>query len=613
MLDRRTLIAAATSATVLAALPALARTRQATTSSAEGERLNAIYERFYESLLDADPEFCTSLGLDKGERAAAKSRLTDRTSAGIQRQHDLYRKGLRDLKTIDTSKLSGMDLVNYETFRGPWETFVNAYDTFSYGLHGWPEPHPVTQLSGIYRSIPDFLVNQHGIATANDADAYLARCTAFAVELNHETERMKADHASGVIPPDFVIGRTLELYDKVSAPAPEANVLTSNLVSKTAANKIPGEWADRCATIVRDEIYPAMQRQIAELNKAHPRATHDAGVWRLPQGAAYYTYALRFATTTGMDAAEIHKLGLDRMAELTARADSILKAEEMTRGSVAERLRALGKDPRFIYPNTDAGKAKLIDELNLQIVEMQRRLPEVFGRLPRAKVEIRRVPPEIEAGATGGYYQLPALDGSRPGAYYINLRDTTETPRWTLPTLTYHEATPGHHHQIALAQEATGIPRLRRLPTYSVYTEGWALYAEQLADEIGAYKNDTFARLGYLQSHMFRAARLVVDTGLHHFRWSRERAIQYMNEALGTPEGSNVTEVERYCVWPGQATSYMVGQSRWVAIREKARAALGDSFDIRAFHDIALSAGAMPISVLEGMIDRWLTGQRRSS
>ena len=613
MLDRRTLIAVATSATALAALPALARTRQATASGAEGERLNAIYERFYESLLDADPEFCTSLGLDKGEHAAAKSRLTDRTSAAIERQHDLYRKGLRDLKTIDTSKLSGMDLVNYETFRGPWETFVNAYDTFGYGLHSWPEPHPVTQLSGIYRSIPDFLVNQHGIATADDADAYLARCTAFSAELNHETERMKADHASGVIPPDFVINRTLELYDKVSAPAPEANVLTSNLVSKAAASNITGEWADRCAAIVRDEIYPAMQRQIAELHKAHPRATHDAGVWRLPQGAAYYTYALRFATTTGMEAAEIHKLGLDRMAELTARADSILKAEGMTRGRVAERLRALGKDPRFIYPNTDAGKTKLIAELNLQIVEMQRRLPEVFGRLPRAKVEIRRVPPEIEAGATGGYYQLPALDGSRPGAYYINLRDTAETPRWTLPTLTYHEATPGHHHQIALAQEATGIPRLRRLPTYSVYTEGWALYAEQLADEIGAYKNDPFGRLGYLQSCMFRAARLVVDTGLHHLRWSRERAIQFMNEALGTPQRSNVTEVERYCVWPGQATSYMVGQSRWMTIREKAQAALGDSFDVRAFHDIALSAGAMPISVLEGMIDRWLAGQRRSS
>jgi len=299
------------------------------------------------------------------------------------------------------------------------------------------------------------------------------------------------------------------------------------------------------------------------------------------------------------------------MAELTARADAIFREQGMTGGTVAERLRALGEDKRFIYPNTDAGKTELIAKLNEQIEEMQRRLPEMFGRLPKAKVEIRRVPAEIEDGAAGGYYQIPALDGSRPGAYYINLRDTAENPSWTLPTLTYHEATPGHHHQIALAQEATGIPRLRRLPVYSVYTEGWGLYAEQLADEMGVYDGDLFGRLGYLQSYMFRAARLVIDTGLHHYRWSREKAISYMNEALGTPEPSNVTEVERYCVWPGQATSYMVGQTRWVATRERARAALGDKFDIRAFHDTALAAGAMPIDVLGSMIDALGGGDKR--
>jgi uncharacterized protein (DUF885 family) len=610
MPDRRSLILAATSALALAGLPAAARARQSSPGNPEGERVTAIYERFYDQLLDFDPEFCTSMGLDKGERASAKSRLKDRSAAGIQRQHDMYREALTELRAIDAGKLTGMDLINYETFRGPWETFVDAYDTFKYGLHGWPEPHPVTQLSGIYRSMPDFLVNQHGIATTGDAEAYLTRCEAFAIELDNETDRMKVDHAGGIIPPDFVIDRTLGLYARVAGPAPEANGLVTNLTAKTTAKQIAGAWGERCAAIVRDKIYPAMQRQIAELTAVRPRATSDAGVWRLPQGAAYYDYALRFATTTDMGPEEIHALGLERMADLTARADAILKAEGLTQGTVAERLRALGKDPRFIYPNTDEGKATLIAELNSQIIEMQRRLPEMFTRMPRALVEIRRVPPEIEDGAPGGNYQPPALDGSRPGAYYINLRDTAETPRWALPTLTYHEATPGHHHQIALAQEATGIPRLRRLPTYSVYSEGWGLYAEQLADEMGAYETDPFGRLGYLQSYMFRAARLVVDTGLHHLRWSREQAVRYMNEALGTPEASNLTEVERYCVWPGQATSYMVGQSRWVATREKARAALGDRFDIRNFHDTALSAGAMPISVLETMMERWTEAQR---
>ncbi|NIJ37077.1 uncharacterized protein (DUF885 family) [Sphingopyxis panaciterrae] len=603
MLDRRTLLATLAATSALAGIKSPARAMLAGTSGGEGAKLTALYERIYDMMVDQDPEFATALGLDKGDRAAAKSKLADRSPAGIEQGHDLYRTGLAELKKIDVSKLSGMDLVNYETFRGPWEDYVKAYDSFTYGLHSWPEPHPVTQLSGSYRSIPDFLINQHSIAGSADAEAYLARCADFAVQLDNETGRIKADHAAGILPPDFVIDRTLVQFASIMAPAAAANALTTNIQAKT--KDIAGDWAARCAAIVERKIYPAMQRQAAELKAVRPRATHDAGVWRLPKGDEYYAYALRYATTTGMSAEEVHKLGLDRMAELTSRADAIFKAQGMTKGSVAERLRALGKDPRFLYPNTDAGKAELIAKLNEQVQEVQRRLPEAFGRLPKAKVDIRRVPPDIEAGATGGYYQMPAPDGSRPGAYYINLRDTAENPSWTLPTLTYHEASPGHHHKIALAQEATGIPRLRRLPAYSVYTEGWGLYAEQLADEMGMYEKDAWGRLGYLQSYMFRAARLVVDTGLHHFRWTREKAIQYYNEALGTPEPSNITEIERYCVWPGQATSYMVGQTSWVAIREKARATLGDRFDLRGFHDTALSAGAMPISVLESVIERW--------
>ncbi|KQZ61483.1 Tat pathway signal protein [Sphingopyxis sp. Root1497] len=605
MLDRRTLLA------TLAATSALAGTRahaMFAEPASEGDRLTALYERIYDRLIDESPEFAAALGLDKGDRAALKAKLDDRSPAGIKKNHQLYRDGLADLKKIDASKLSGMDLVNYETFRGPWEGYVKAYDTFSYGLHSWPEPHPVTQLSGSYRAVPDFLINQHAIADAADAEAYLARCADFAVQLDNETGRLKTDHAGGIVPPDFVIDRTLGQFDRIWAPAPAANGLTTTIAAKT--KDIPGDWAARCAALIEDKIYPAMKRQAAELRAVRPRATHDAGVWRLPQGEDYYAYALRFATTTGMSAEEVHKLGLDRVADLSAQADAIFKAQGMTKGSVAERMRALGKDPRFLYPNTDEGKAKLIAELNNQMQAMQARLPEAFGRLPKAKAEIRRVPADIEDGATGGYYQVPALDGSRPGAYYINLRDTAENPSWTLPTLTYHEASPGHHHQIALAQEATGIPRLRRLPAYSVYTEGWGLYAEQLADEMGVYENDPWGRLGYLQSYMFRAARLVVDTGLHHYRWTREKGIQYYNETLGTPEPSNVTEIERYCVWPGQATSYMVGQTQWVAIREKAKAALGAKFDLRAFHDTALSAGAMPIEVLAGLIERWTAAQK---
>jgi uncharacterized protein (DUF885 family) len=330
MFDRRTLLAAAAASSMLAGVRSPARAALAAAPDSEGARLTAIYERIYDMLLDQDPEFATSLGADKGDRAAAKAKLADRSPAGIKQGHNVYRTGLKELKTIDPAKLSGMDLVNYETFRGPWEDYVKAYDTFSYGLHSWPEPHPVTQLSGTYRSIPDFLVNQHAIANAADAEAYLSRCADFAVQLDNETGRIKTDHAAGVIPPDFVIDRTLALFDKIWAPAPDANILTTNLKTKTA--DIPGDWAKRCAAIVQGKIYPAMRRQAAELSAVRPRATHDAGVWRLPKGDEYYAYALRFATTTGMSAEEVHKLGLDRMAALTARADAIFRNRACRRG-----------------------------------------------------------------------------------------------------------------------------------------------------------------------------------------------------------------------------------------------------------------------------------------
>ena len=267
MLERRTLLAAAAASSLLAAMRSAANAAPAAPGS-EGERLTAIYERIYDMLVDQDPEFATALGLDKGDRAAAKAKLADRSPAGIERGHDLYRTGLAELKTIDPAKLSGMDLVNYETFRGPWEDYVKAYDNFSYGLHSWPEPHPVTQLSGTYRSIPDFLTNQHSVANAADAEAYLARCADFAVQLDNETGRIKADHAAGIIPPDFVIDRTLALFDNIWKPVPDANILTTNLKTKTA--DIPGDWARRCAALVESKIYPAMRRQAAELTAVRP-------------------------------------------------------------------------------------------------------------------------------------------------------------------------------------------------------------------------------------------------------------------------------------------------------------------------------------------------------
>jgi uncharacterized protein (DUF885 family) len=609
MLDRRTVLLSGSSLAFLAALrPARALAQGGETGPVAA--LNGLMEEAYDALILADPETRTTLGLDSGAHAAAKSRLDDRSPDGLRADETAMKRIDRALRAIPRDRLTGMDAVNYDTLKQVTETAVYAYDTFDYGTHSWPEPYTVSQLGGTYQSIPDFLDSQHRIETAADAEAYLARLSDFARQLDNETGRLRTEYGMGVVPPDFVIDKTLtQLGNLTGTPAAESTLVAS-LVRRTGEKNVAGDWAGRATRIVERDIYPAVTRQAETVRSRRAGAVHDGGVWRLPEGEAYYAYGLRFATTTRMTADEIHQLGLDQMAELTAQADTILRAQGMTQGSVAARLGALGGDSRHVYPNTDAGKVQLIADLNAQMAAIRRRLPDYFGRLPRAECDIRRVPPAIEAGAPGGYYQPPALDGSRPGAYYINLRDTAEWPKWTLPTLTYHEAVPGHHHQIALALEATGIPPIRRLPFFSVYTEGWGLYAEALADEMGVYEENPLGRLGYLQSFMFRAARCVVDTGLHHKRWSREQAIRYMVDNLGDQESSIATEVERYCVWPGQATSYKVGQTRWSALRERARAALGDRFDIKSFHDTALAAGAMPVSVLERVIDDWIASRR---
>jgi uncharacterized protein (DUF885 family) len=606
MIDRRRfLLASASFAGVLAtARPAVALQGAAGTGAAA--QLNALLERGYQELVLSDPEARTSLGLDSGAHAEAKARLQDRSAAAIRERQQQLRQFRADLVAIDRSQLGGMDAVNYDTVKQGADTSIYAYDNFDYGTHSWPEPYTVSQLGGAYQSIPDFLDSQHRIETGADADAYLSRLSAFGRELDNETARLRSEYAIGVVPPDFAIDKTLQQLGNLTGTPAAQSVLTTSLARRAAEKGIAGDWAARASRIVEGEIYPALSRQAEAVRSQRANAVHDAGVWRLPEGADYYAYGLRFATTTTMSADEIHQLGLDQIAELSARVDTILRGQGMTRGTVGERMRALGSDPRFLYPNTDAGRSQLLADLNRQTRDMQARLPRYFGRLPRAEVEIRRVPAVIEAGAPGGYYQSPALDGSRPGAYYINLRDTAEWPKWTLPTLTYHEATPGHHHQIALALEAEGIPMLRRLSNFSAYTEGWGLYAEQLADEAGVYENDPFGKVGYLQSYMFRAARLVVDTGLHHKRWSREQGIRYMVDALGDQESSIATEVERYSVWPGQATSYKVGQTRWLQLRENARRRLGAAFDIKGFHDVALAAGAMPLDVLGRVIEDWV-------
>ncbi len=587
---------------VFAATPAASAGADATS------RLDALFDVFMDERLARSPELVTTLGLDKGKYAWAKSQLND---ASLQRMHEFKAENASRLKRLEAfgrAGLGGADLANYDTVAYQMQTIARAAP-FDYG--DIPNrPYVVSQLTGSYQSVPTFLDRQHQIASKDDADAYIARLRAFAVVLDQETERVHHDAALKVVPPDFLIDRTLEQLRTLRSVAPADSILSTSVAARARKLGIPGDYGADAARIVADEVYPALDRQAKAIAALRPGAVHEAGISRLPDGAQFYEVALRQATTTEMSAAEVHQLGLEQAKDLTARMDTLLRSLGMKNGTVIERAQALAKDPQYLYPNTDEGRQQILDYCNGLIRTLQPHLPQYFRVLPKAPVEIRRVPAYTEGGAPGGYYQVPALDGSRPGAFYINLRDTAEWSRWKLPTLVYHESEPGHHFQLALVIEMPGLPLIRKAGSgFPANVEGWALYAEVLCDEMGLYESDPLGRLGMLQSSLFRAARCVVDTGLHTKGWSREQAIDYMVETTGDNRSAMTTEVERYCTWPGQATSYKVGQTRWLKLREQARRRLGTKFDIRDFHDVGLGAAPMPLSVLERVMDDWLNAR----
>ena len=595
MINRRNLLLSA--AATAAAAPMLAQCAAAAASDADA-RLNALLDGWFEADIDEAPERATNLGLDKDARAGLSSKLSEAGSDAIRKDREKAIKRWDELKAFDQKGLSDAGALNYAIAAFGRETAAQTA-RFDYGSGpGRPSPYVVTQLSGAYFSTPDFMDNQHRIEDAAGADAFLSRLEAFAGVLDGETDKIREDAGLGVIAPDFIIDRMLpQIRTLRDAPAADMAMIQS-LVRKTAALNLSGYDA-RAAALVDEKVKPALVRQIEALEAIRPKAVHDAGVWRLPDGEAFYAAGLKSNTTTTLSAKEIHAMGVEQVAEITAEIDAILKSQGMTQGTVGERVQALNKDPAQLFPNTDAGKEDLLKWLNEQVAALEPKLPTVFGRLPKTNVEIRRVPVSIQSGAPGGYYQGPPLDGSRPGAYYINLRDSGNWPKFALPTLTYHEASPGHHLQVALQRESGELPQWRRAGGFSAFNEGWALYAEAVAaNDLDAYATDPLGRVGFLMSYLFRAVRLVVDTGIHSERWSRERAVDYMAASGAKPLDASNSEINRYSVWPGQACAYKVGHTVIARLREEAQAK--DGFDLRAFHDKVLGSGSLPLAVLEG-------------
>jgi uncharacterized protein (DUF885 family) len=599
MLTRRQLLLCATMSAATAAsckIPAVFAAASPS-KAVPANSLTALFDRFVERRLALSPESATGFGLDSGAHAAAKSRLDDRSVAGRDELRRNADQEFAEIRAFDRAKLSPADAVNYDTVVYDLEGQTQANKRFA-SMNSAGAPYTIYQLGGAYRDIPDFLDTQHKIENSADAESYLARLQAFAKTLDQEIETTRHDAAAGVKQPDFVLDKTRLQLRRLRDLSPEKARLVQSVVQRTGEQKIPGDWSARATAIYTKQIQPALDRQIALIESLRKNATSDAGVWKLPDGDAYYDLALKHWNTSNLTADEIHKIGLEQVAAITSAMDRDLRAQNLTTGTVAQRMSALTQDPRFILPNTDESRAKLLGDLNSLVTKVRAMLPQYFGTLPKANVEIRRVPPTIEAGQSIGYYTWPSMDGTRPGAYYLNLRDMKELPLWKLPSITYHETVPGHHLQLAMQTEAS-LPMIRRMSFYSAYIEGWALYAEQLADEMGVYAEDPFARIGYLSEALVRAVRLVVDTALHRKHWTREQAIRYSVETLGGAEATSATEVERYCVWPGQACAYMLGKLVWLKCRENARAKLGPKFDLRKFHDAGLLAGAVPLTVLE--------------
>jgi uncharacterized protein (DUF885 family) len=560
--------------------------------------LNAAFDRIFDRLLTSSPDFATSLGLDKGDKAGLRSTF-DPKPLPQARAENLAR--LRDaqmaIEAIPPASLSPAAAVNREIVLYDIQSQLMAPTRFD--LDSAQGPYLISQQDGSYFSVPDFLDSAHPVETGADAEAYLSRLAEFPQILDFETEEQRRQAARGYLAPAWALEMALSQIAKLREQPAESSGLVSSLVRRTAEKKIPGDWAARAARIVGGEVYPALDRQAAVLRELLPTTAPGDGAPRLPNGAAIYAAALAQATTTTMSADEVHKLGLSQVAEYSALLDPILRTAGYTKGTVGERLIALGSSPEQLFPNTDPGREQLLASLNTAYRAMQGRLPRAFATVPSAPLEIRRVPPEIQDGASNGYYNPASLDGSRPAIYWINLKNTADRPKFGLNSLTYHEGVPGHHLQISLTQESQDIPMLRKVSFYNAYVEGWALYSEQLADEIGGYEG--IEKAGYLQSFLFRSARLVVDTGLNSKGWSRSQAVDYMVQTTGITRTRLEREVNRYCVSIGQACSYKIGHLAWTRARAEAEKALGAKFDVRQFHEV-LKLGAMPLSILQERI-----------
>jgi uncharacterized protein (DUF885 family) len=591
-LDRRELIKAAIGAALT-----LGAARDAVAADAE---LAALLQRLAEEHLQRSPEEATGLGRDTGKNASLRSRLDDRSLQSIADHRRSVAAALAQLTKLDRASLGAAARLDYDVAKFVYSTLADQLGRYGFvDINLRPSPYVVSQMNGAYYWLPGFIGSRHPLESRQDLDAWFARLSALATVLDQETERIRHDAGLGVILPDFTLATTLtQLHALRDTPAAQSAAIGPAIERAAAAGL--GDITQRAEQIHRKLIAPALSRQIDALQTLRDKADNDAGVWALPDGESYYASALLSNTTSRTSAADLHERGVQLVAELTSQLDQALRAQGYSNGAVVTRIDALNRDRRYLVSDDDAGRERLLAAASAAVDKIRARLPAGFKTIPNDPLEIRRIPPTIESGAPGAFYSDGG--GGAAATFSLNLKSPAEMALWRLPTLAHHEGIPGHHFQYSVLRAAGDLSLFRRLVRFSAYTEGWALYSERVADELGVYQDDPAGRIGLLQSELFRAARIVVDTGIHHRRWPREQAIRWMIENVGERPAAAQREIDRYCVYPGQACSFMVGAMQIRAVREQARQRLGARFDVRDFHDLVLRSGPVPLDVLQAMV-----------
>ncbi len=573
--------------------------------------INHFFERVFIEFALRDPEMLTRLrilepyGID-----FYNDDLTDISQKAEDRQWAKLHRDYNTLVSYDDAGLSDQQRLSKRILKWFMEMQL-AEEEFRY------HNYPVNQLFGLQNMFPSFMDTFHQVNDEEDAEDYIARLSKVGTKFDQAMEGLKIREDKGIIPPTFVIDKVLEEMKNFTAKAPEDNLLYVSFKRKLdKAEGLSEATRERLLKGVAGEIertvYPAYAMLIDYFTRLRPKSNNDAGVWKFPDGERFYQAKLREYTTTNMTADEIHELGLREVARIENEMLEILGSQgyDTSKGFTALMAEVASED-RFYYPDTDEGRARILADYRAILEEVNAGLDDAFRLRPKAGIEVRRVPVFKEKTSPGAYYNGPAFDGSRPGIFYANLYDIKATPKYGMRTLAYHEGIPGHHFQIAIQQEIKGLPTFRNILGFTAYTEGWALYAERLAWELG-FEKDPFDNLGRLQAELMRAVRLVVDTGIHKKRWTREQAIDYMVANTGMALSDVTAEIERYIVMPGQATAYKVGQMEILRLREKARAALGDAFDLRDFHDVVLGNGSVPLTVLGELVDDYIARKKQA-